>query len=122
MPATLNSVDDEITTTSAKAKRAANAAVASAAETGQRTLNEAIEAAERGIREAAKRVERAMRDGVETLRTQSGPYRERAGEQFDEAQEYVLARVKERPVTATLAGIGVGLLLGLLLASGRSSK
>jgi ElaB/YqjD/DUF883 family membrane-anchored ribosome-binding protein len=35
----------------------------------------------------------------------------------DEAQRYVVERVKERPVTATLAGIGVGLLLGLLLAN-----
>src|ERR1700744_6136106 len=99
MPASLNSVDEEITATSAKAKKAASAAVSSAAETSQRTLNEAIEAAERGIREAAKRVEKAMREGVDTLRTQAGPYGERATQQFDEAQEYVLERVKERPVT-----------------------
>ncbi len=32
-------------------------------------------------------------------------------------QRYVVERVKERPVTATLAGLGVGLLLGLLLAN-----
>ena len=44
-----------------------------------------------------------------------------AGEQFEVAQRYVVDRVKERPVTATLAGIGVGLLIGLLLA-GRGDR
>ena len=121
MPADTNSVDAEIAATSAKAKKAAHAAVSTAAETSQRTLNEAIDAAERGIREAAKRVEKAMREGVDSLRSQAGPYRDQASQQFDEAQQYVIERVKERPVTATLAGIGVGLLLGLLLAS-RSAK
>jgi ElaB/YqjD/DUF883 family membrane-anchored ribosome-binding protein len=122
MPAdALNSVDDEIASTASKVKKAAKAAVDDATETGQARLNEAIDAAERGIREAAKRIERALRDGVGTLREQSGPYREQASQQFDEAQKYVLDRVKERPLTATLAGLGVGLLLGLLLAS-RPSK
>jgi ElaB/YqjD/DUF883 family membrane-anchored ribosome-binding protein len=122
MPAdALNSVDDEIASTASKVKKAAKAAVDDATESGQQRLNEAIDAAERGIREAAKRIERALRDGVGTLREQSGPYREQASQQFDEAQKYVLDRVKERPLTATLAGLGVGLLLGLLLAS-RPSK
>jgi ElaB/YqjD/DUF883 family membrane-anchored ribosome-binding protein len=62
-----------------------------------------------------------VREGVETLRNQSEPYRETATQQFDEAQKYVVERIKERPVVATLAGLGVGLLLGLLMAS-RSEK
>src|SRR5580704_3829671 len=107
MPAETNSIDAEIHATSARAKKAAHAAVD---ETGQRTLNEAIDAAERGIREAAKRVEKAMREGVDTLRTQAGPYRDQASHQFDEAHQYLVERVKERPITATLAGLGVGLL------------
>src|SRR5580704_19293014 len=110
MPAETNSIDAEIHATSARAKKAAHAAVDAAAETGQRTLNEAIDAAERGIREAAKRVEKAMREGVDTLRTQAGPYRDQASHQFDEAHQYLVERVKERPITATLAGLGVGLL------------
>jgi ElaB/YqjD/DUF883 family membrane-anchored ribosome-binding protein len=122
MPAdALNSAADDVGATASKVKKAAKTAVDDAAEAGQARLNEAIDAAERGIREAAKRIERALRDGVGTLREQSGPYREQASQQFDEAQKYVLERVKERPLTATLAGLGVGLLLGLLLAS-RPSK
>jgi len=123
MPAdTLDSIDDEVASKTAKVRKAAKAAVESATEISQKRLNETIDAAERGIREAARRVERAVRDGVETIRDQAGPYREQATQQFDDAQKYVLERVKERPLTATLAGLGVGLLLGLLLASRPNNK
>jgi ElaB/YqjD/DUF883 family membrane-anchored ribosome-binding protein len=105
----------------ATAKRAAKAAVGEAADRGQQSLDEAIELADRSIREAAKRIDKAVREGVEAIRAQTAPYREQAGQQFDEAQKYVVERVKERPVTATLAGLAVGLLLGMMLA-GRSSK
>jgi ElaB/YqjD/DUF883 family membrane-anchored ribosome-binding protein len=103
-------------------KRAAKAAVADVVERGHEGLNDAIEMAERNIREAAKRIEKAVREGVETVRSQTGPYRESASQHFDEAQKYLVERVKERPLTATLAGLGVGLLLGLLLASRSSNK
>ncbi len=112
---------DPASEASAAAKRAAKAAVASAMETGQKSLNDAIDLAERNLNEAAKRVEKVLREGVEQLKAQTQPYRETAGQQLDEAQKYVVERVKERPVTATLAGLGVGLLLGLLLAN-RSGK
>jgi ElaB/YqjD/DUF883 family membrane-anchored ribosome-binding protein len=122
MPAdTLNSVEDEVESKATKARKAAKAAVASAAETSQEKLNEAIDIADRTLRDAAKRIEKAVRDGVETVRTQAGPYRENAAQQFDEAQQYVVERIKERPLVATLAGVGVGLLIGLLMAS-RSEK
>ncbi|MBV9993652.1 MAG: hypothetical protein JO127_00435 [Caulobacteraceae bacterium] len=105
----------------AAAKNSVKDAARSALETGQRGLNEALEHAERSLNEAARRAEKALREGVEALKAQTEGYRADAGEQFDQAQKYVLERVKERPVTATLAGLGVGLLLGLLLAN-RSSK
>jgi ElaB/YqjD/DUF883 family membrane-anchored ribosome-binding protein len=118
MPADSLSPANEAT---ASAKRAAKAAVASAVDEGQERINDALDMAERNLNEAAKRVEKVLREGVEALKVQTQPYRENAGAQFDEAQKYVLERVKERPVTATLAGLGVGLLLGLLL-SNRSGK
>jgi ElaB/YqjD/DUF883 family membrane-anchored ribosome-binding protein len=121
MPADTLSPADETAEAAASAKKAAKAAVASAVESGQKRLDEAIDAAERVINEAAKRLEKALRESVEAIRIHAGPYRDTAGQQFDEAQKYVVQRVKERPVTATLAGLGVGLLLGLLLAN-RSSK
>ena len=122
MPAdTLSSAEDDFAAKTAKAKKAAKAAVASATDVSHEKLNEAIDLAERNIRDAAKRIEKAVREGVETLRTQAEPYRENATQQFDEAQKYVVERIKERPVVATLAGLGVGLLVGLLMAS-RSDK
>ncbi|HVM98717.1 MAG TPA: hypothetical protein VMT68_00775 [Caulobacteraceae bacterium] len=122
MPAdSASTVDEEVNAASSKAKQAAKAAVADATELGQKRLNEAIDIAERNIREAAKRVEAAVRESVETLRTRAEPYRENATAQLDEAQKYVVERIRERPVVATLAGLGAGLLIGLLLAN-RSEK
>jgi len=122
MPAdTVSPAANDAAEAAASAKRAAKAAVANAMDSGQKSLSEALDMAERNINEAAKRIEKALREGVEQLRAQTQPYRDNAGQQFDEAQKYVVERVKERPVTATLAGLGVGLLLGLLL-SNRSGK
>jgi ElaB/YqjD/DUF883 family membrane-anchored ribosome-binding protein len=99
-----------------QAKKSANAAD-SAVDHGQRAFAEAISAAERTFADAAKTAEKVFRDGVESLRSHGKVYGEEAGQRMDEAQRYVLERVKERPVTATLAGLGVGLLLGLLLSN-----
>jgi ElaB/YqjD/DUF883 family membrane-anchored ribosome-binding protein len=86
-------------------------------EKGRRALDEALASAQQAIAAAAKSAERALRDGAETLRAQTQAYRDSAGERFDGAQRYVVEQVKERPVTAALAGLGVGLLLGLLLSN-----
>ena len=110
MPAdTLNPAIDE-------AKRA-NKGANSAIDHGQKAFTEAVSAAERTLAEATKTAERVFREGLDTLRSQTRTYTDVAGQQVDEAQRYVLERVKERPMTATLAGLGVGVLLGLLLSS-----
>ncbi len=91
----------------AAAKRAADAAAQLAAET------------QHSLAEAAKRVEKAVQEGVEQIRAQSRAYADTAGQQLDEAQRYMTDRVRERPLAATGAALGVGVLIGLLLASGR---
>ena len=103
MPSTANDDDD-----------------APATESVEKSFQDAVDVAERSLTEAARRAERALRDGVESLRAQTRGYTEEAEARFDDAQKYVVERVKERPVTATLAGLGVGLLIGLLLSNRRS--
>ena len=89
----------------------------SAARHAERSFIEAADQARDRLTAAAHRTEAAVHEGMETLRAQSRAYAYTAGQQLDEAQRYVVEKVKERPVTATLAGIGVGVLIGLLLAS-----
>lgn len=95
----------------------AKSALKSAAKNAERSFVDATDQARERLTDAAHRTEAAVREGMETLRAQSRAYADTATHQFDEAQRYVVDRVKERPVTATLAGVGVGLLIGLLLAS-----
>lgn len=76
-------------------------------------------AAQTAMAETARRIERIVQDGIEALRSQSRVYVDSAGQQLGAAQQYVTERVKERPVTATMAGLGVGVLLGMLIAGGR---
>ena len=79
----------------------------------------AIKQADSNFNDIAKRAERAIHEGFETLRSQTRVYADNAGERLDTAQKYVVERVQERPLTATVAALGVGVLLGFLLSSGR---
>jgi ElaB/YqjD/DUF883 family membrane-anchored ribosome-binding protein len=88
--------------------RQARDAVNSATDHGQRALSEAIGAAER-----------FLTDILDGLRTQTASYTEEAMHHLEDGQHYVTDQVKQRPMTFTLAGLGVGLLLGLVIA-GRS--
>lgn len=101
-----------------KAKDAAQDAVDHA----ERSFAEAANAARVSLTEAAKRVEKSVAEGFETLRAQSRTYTDTAGQQLEDAQRYVSERVRERPITTTLAGLGVGVLIGLLIAGGRSNN
>jgi ElaB/YqjD/DUF883 family membrane-anchored ribosome-binding protein len=81
----------------------------------RKALREALASAERGLSEAAKSAEKIIREGIETLRAQN-PDMRAAESAVDGAQRFLVERVRERPVTAALAGVGLGLLLGLMLA------
>lgn len=75
--------------------------------------------AQRSFSEAAKKIEKAVADGLEQIRAQSRTYADSAGQQLDEAQRYVTEQVRERPLASTGVALGVGVLIGLLLAGGR---
>jgi ElaB/YqjD/DUF883 family membrane-anchored ribosome-binding protein len=86
-------------------------------EKAQKALADAVASAQQAISDSARAAERALRDSAEKLLIQTKPLRESAGRQADEAQRYVFGRVRERPVTAALAGLGAGLILGLMLSN-----
>ena len=99
----------------------ANAAdIAEDAKNGASTTGTRMTAdAQRTCADARARIEQAVQDGLEQLRAQSRVYADTAGEQFDQAQQYVTERVRERPMAAIGAALGVGVLVGLLLSAGR---
>lgn len=63
-----------------------------------------------------------LKTRAETLKTRAEPYVSDAGERLAVAERYIVERVQKQPLTTTLAVLGVGVLLGLVLASGRSSR
>ena len=104
--------------------KTARAEAANVAEHAERSLTEAADLARSklaqgraALREAAQRVERNLHDGLDTVRTHSRAYIDTADRHVGAAQRSVIDQVRERPVAAALAGLGVGALLGILLAS-----
>jgi len=98
----------------------ANAAdLADDAKTGAANGTRMAAEAQRTFADARARIEQAVQDGLEQLRSQSRAYADNAGEQLEVAQQYVTERVRERPLAAIGAALGVGVLVGLLLSAGR---
>jgi len=75
--------------------------------------------AQRVFTEARGKIQQAVQEGLEQIRAQSRTYADSAGQQLEQAQQYVTERVRERPLAATGAALGLGVLIGLLLSSGR---
>jgi len=73
--------------------------------------------AQRAIAEASKRIDAAVQEGLQQLRAQSRVYADAAGEQLDEAARLASDQIRARPLAATGAALGVGVIIGLLLAS-----
>ena len=74
--------------------------------------------AQRAAGEAWATAEQLLVNSIQAIRAQARACSDDPGRTVHEAQRFVVDRVRERPVTAALAGIGVGFFLGLLL-SGR---
>ena len=90
-----------------------------AAANGSETATRLSAEAQRTFAEVRGRIEQVVQDGLEQIRSQSRVYADTAGQQLEQAQTYVTERVRERPLAATGAALGVGVLIGLLLSSGR---
>ena len=84
-----------------------------------RSARDTVDEGRRALPKLKGEARRAFDDGVEQLRDQARDAADQAGEQFDTAKLYMVERVQERPMTATLAALGAGFVLGLLFAGGR---
>lgn len=91
-------------------------------DSARETVRNARGAYEQGVNatpELARTAQKALAEGVDQLRHQSKDVADQAGEQIDTARLYMVERVHERPITATLAALGAGFVLGLLFAGSR---
>ena len=89
------------------AKKAANSA------------KEAFEAAGRAFPDIANDAQRFVGERVEELRGRGKAYADKAGDTFEDARLYATDQIQERPVAITLAALGVGFLLGVILTGRR---
>lgn len=89
--------------------------VADVADAADKTIKDA----EKTLRVLAERLEKIVQDAVDLAKERSKIYADNAGEQFETAQKYVSERVQERPLTATMTALGVGVFIGLLLGGSR---
>ncbi len=64
-------------------------------------------------------IENGFRKGLKRLNAQSKPMIERTEDQLEATQTYVSEQVRNHPLTATALALGVGIVVGLLLNSGR---
>ena len=70
----------------------------------------------RALNDLAKRAGTAVQGRIEDLGVDPRPYADYAGEKIDGAQEYLVTKIKEKPVQAALVALGVGFAVGFLLA------
>ena len=89
-------------------------------------INQAADKADKTILETEKRLEvlvdraeSAVQEALELVRTRGRVYADNAGQQLDEAQRILTERVQERPLTATFAALGVGVIVGFLVSGRR---
>ena len=71
------------------------------------------------LRDLAAQADEKVRARAAELRQRAQRYYDEASERFDEYQRYLTERVQERPLQSTGIALGVGVILGLLLAGGR---
>lgn len=99
----------------AKGQLTTDTAAAAASDTAAKISADA----QKAIADAAKRIEAAVQQGIEQVRAQSRVYADVAGEQLDEATRVASEQIRARPLAATGAALGIGVLIGMLLASRR---
>jgi len=75
---------------------------------------------EEALADFRDRASQVAQETIESLKSQAKPYIGDAAEKLTEARSYIVERVQKQPLASTLAVLGVGVLLGLVLAGGRN--
>jgi hypothetical protein len=91
----------------AEEARQALEAVNSATDHGHKAFIDALGVAERMIDAAAKSAEHLLKEGYDGFRAQTASYTDDAWQHLDNGQRFVVDQVKQRPITFTLAGMGL---------------
>ena len=84
-----------------------------------RNVRDTVDEGRRALPQLKGEARKVFEDGVDQLRSQAKDAADQASDQIDTARLYMVERVQERPMTATLAALGAGFVLGLLFAGGR---
>ena len=74
---------------------------------------------EAAVADLINRVEAMFREGLKALGAQSKPLIDNAEDQLEAAQKAVSDQVRNRPLTVTAMALGVGVVIGVLLSTGR---
>ena len=106
--------------------RDASRAVGNAGDDARKFGRDAGRVADRvrdGAPEFARKAQDMFDDRFGQLRDQGREYAREyasaAGDALEDARAFTVDRVQERPITATLAALGVGFLMGLLISGSR---
>ena len=83
------------------------------------SAKEALESGRRAIPGVTKEAQRIVGERVTELKGRGKEYADKAGDSLEDARLYVTDQVQERPITATLAALGAGFLLGMLFSGRR---
>src|SRR6516225_1785500 len=100
----------------------ANSSVQSALDDAQSAASASTARFEQAMDELKERAGKVAQETISTLKSRAGPYVNDAGERLAVAERYIVERVQKQPLTTTLAVLGVGVLVGLVLASGSRSN
>ena len=100
----------------------ANSSAKSALDEAQSAASASTARFEQALDELKERAGKAAQETINTLRSRAEPYVSDAGDRLAVAERYIVEKVQKQPLTTTLAVLGVGVLIGLVLGSGNRSS
>ena len=85
-------------------------------EDARKATAEAAAQTGKAINQLARTASTAVQERIDGLGINSKDYVDYAGDKLEDVQQYVTGKIKEQPVKAALAALGIGVVLGFLLS------